>query len=333
LHDDGIVEEVIPNIVSDQTNNLPTLEEILSAVTNLKRDSAPDPDGFGAFFFHKYWSIIKEDVISAISQFFTNEWILPNYNSNIIVLIPKQENADSIDQFRPIAPTNFKHKILTKILADRLAQIMPTIISKEQRAFIHGRNIRDCICLTSEAINLLHNKCFGGNVAMKIDISKAFDTIDWKFLLKVLHAFGLSDKFCNFIEVILNSAYLSVSINGNQKGYFKCKRGVRQGDPLSPLLFCLAEDVLSRSITKLVKEEKIRLIKGTRTMQLPSHTLYADDIMLFCQGNSESIKSISDLLKRYSMASGQHVNLDKSIIYTGAMTTQRQQNIANILGF
>ena len=109
--------------------------------------------------------------------------------------------------------------------------------------------------------------------------------------------------------------------------------GVRQGDPLSPLLFCLAEDVLSRSITKLVNEEKIRLTKGTRSMQPPSHTLYADDIMLFCQGNSESIKSISDLLKRYSLASGQHVNLAKSIIYIGAMTNQRQQSIANILGF
>jgi len=182
LQDDGIVEEVIPNIVSDQTNNLltmlPTPEEIFSAVTNLKRDSAPGPNGFGAFFFHKYWSIIKADVINVVSQFFSDEWILPNYNSNTIVLIPKQENADSIDQFRPIALANFKHKILTKILADRLAQIMPTIISKEQRAFIHGRNIRDCICLTSEVVNLLHNKCFGGNVAMKIDISKAFDIID-----------------------------------------------------------------------------------------------------------------------------------------------------------
>jgi len=83
----------------------------------------------------------------------------------------------------------------------------------------------------------------------------------------------------------------------------------------------------------LVQEEKIRLIKGTRTMQLPSHTLYADDIMVFCQGNSASIKAISDLLNRYSMASCQQVNISKSIIYTGAMSSQRQQIIANMLGF
>lgn len=201
-------------MVSDQTNNLltmlPTPEEIFNAVNNLKRDSAPGPDGFGAFFFHKYWSIVQTDVIKAVSQFFSDEWILPNYNSNTIVLIPKQDNVDSIDQYRPTALANFKHKILTKIIADRLAQIMPTIISKEQRAFIHGRNIRDCICLTSKAVNLLHKKCYGGNVALKIDISKAFDTIDWKFLLKVLNAFGLNRKFCNLIEVILNSAHLSV---------------------------------------------------------------------------------------------------------------------------
>ncbi|MCH96418.1 RNA-directed DNA polymerase (Reverse transcriptase) [Trifolium medium] len=187
-------------------------------------------------------------------QFFISGWIMPSFNSNTIILIPKSSNADSIDQFRPIALANFKFKIISKVLADRLATIMPNIISKEQRGFIEGRNIRDCVCLTSEAINLLHKKAFGGNVAMKIDISKAFDTLEWSFLLKVLKQFGFSNIFCNWIETILASAYLSISINGSQHGYFNCKRGVRQGDPLSPLLFCLAEEVLSRGIAKLVSE-------------------------------------------------------------------------------
>jgi len=143
---------------------------------------------------------------------------------------------------------NFKFKIISKIIADRLALILPDIISKEQRGFIKGRHIKDCICLISEAINLLHKKSFGGNLAIKIDIAKAFDTIDWSFLIDVLQAFGFNNTFCHWIQIILHSAKLSISINGQYEGYFACTRGVRQGDSLSPLLFCLAEEVLSRGL-------------------------------------------------------------------------------------
>jgi hypothetical protein len=171
LQVDGLVEEVIPNLISDQSNNmltmLPSHEEIHNVVFSLNKDGAPGPNGFGAIFFQTYWSIVKEDVCVAVLEFFTNGWILPNFNSNTIVLIPKHENADTVGQYRPIALANFKFKIITKILADRLSAIMPSIVYEEQRGFIKGRNIRDCICTTSEAINLLHNKSFGGNIVSK----------------------------------------------------------------------------------------------------------------------------------------------------------------------
>jgi hypothetical protein len=83
--------------------------------------------------------------------------------------------------------------------------------------------------------------------------------------------------------VILQYAFLSVSINGKAHGYFNCTRGVRQGDPLSPLLFCIVEDVLSRSMSKLVNDGNLDLIKGTRNCLVPSHTFYADDLMIFCK--------------------------------------------------
>jgi hypothetical protein len=182
LQDQLLVDEVIPNLVSDSVNALltmlPSYEEIKNAVFSLNKDSAPGPDGYGAFFYQTYWEIIHQDVVNVVLQFFTSGWIMPNFNSNTLILVPKTQNADSIDQFRPIAMANFKFKIISKVLADRLAKIMPTLISKEQRGFIQGRNIKDCICLTSEAINLLHKKSFGGNVAIKIDIYKAFDTLD-----------------------------------------------------------------------------------------------------------------------------------------------------------
>jgi len=181
-------------------------------------------------------------------EFFINDWILPNFNANTIILIPKIPDALNVGQYRPTTLANFKFKIISKILADRLAPIMNSIISPKQRGFVRGRNIKDGICVTSEAINHINHKSFAGNLAFKVDISKAFDTLEWKFLLSVLNKFGFNGKFCSWIHTILKSATLSISVNGRQHGYFNCKRGVRQGDPLSPLLFRIAEDVLSKSI-------------------------------------------------------------------------------------
>ncbi|MCH95958.1 RNA-directed DNA polymerase (Reverse transcriptase), partial [Trifolium medium] len=286
---------MITTDINNLLTMLPSQQEIKAAVFALNKDSAPGPDGFGAFFYQYFWDIVKEDVVKAVLQFFTTSWILPGFNANIIALIPKTPDAVSIDQYRPIAMANFKFKIISKVIADRLANIMPSLISEEQMGFIHDRNIKDSLCIASEAANLLHNKSYGGNLALKIDITKAFDTLEWPFLLKVLKTFGFNDIFCNWIHVILQSAFLSVSINGKAHGYFNCTRGVRQGDPLSPLLFCLAEDVLSRNISKLVDEGKLELIKGTRHVNVPSHAFYADDLMIFCKGKMAGLMALKDL--------------------------------------
>jgi hypothetical protein len=337
LQESLLAEEVIPSLVTDEINvvltMLPSHDEINAAVFALNKDSAPGPDGFGAYFYQHYWDIVNLDVINAVLEFFTSNWIMPGFNSNIIALIPKTPEASSIDQYRPIAMANFKFKIISKILADRLASLLPDLISDKQKGFIHDRNIKDCLCIASEATNLLHNKSFGGNLALKIDITKAFGTLDWNFLIKVLKSFGFNEVFCNWILTILHSAHLSVAINGKSYGYFNCTRGVRQGDPLSPLLFCLAEDVLSRSITKLVPQGKLNQIKGTRNFMVPSHSFYADDLLVFCKGNLSGIKALQDLFDQYALESGQVINTSKSTIFSGSITPGRLSLIAQVLKF
>lgn len=118
-------------------------------------------------------------------QFFLQSWILLGLNSNLIALIPKFPDADTIENFRPIALANFQFKIISNVLADKLANIAPKIISSHHRGFIKGRQISDCVCIAFEAINTLQNRVFGGNLAIKIDIRKAFDILDWNFLLEV----------------------------------------------------------------------------------------------------------------------------------------------------
>lgn len=148
-------------------------------------------------------------------NFFSSGWILPSYHSNIIMLIPKSKNVDSLDQFRPVALANFKFKII----ADMLASLILYLISQQQCDFIKGKNIKDYIFLTSDAINLLDSKAWCGNIALKVDITKAFDTLSWTFPLKVLHQFGFNTTFCQWINNIIHSACLSISINGVFHGF------------------------------------------------------------------------------------------------------------------
>ena len=238
-----------------------------------------------------------------------------------------------MEQFRPIAIGNFKFKVISKILADKLSSIMPAITSVQQRGFIKGWSIKDCICLTYEIINVLHKRSFGGNIAIKVDMAKAFDTLNWNFLLKVLKAFGFSEVFCNWIKSILESARMSITINGKLHRYFACSRGVRQGDPISPLLFCLAEEVLRRSLTKLVIDGNLKLIHGSRSNPALSHILYVDDIMLFGKGTSSNIQNLTDLFTKYAQISCQFVNPQKSSILSGSISPQKLSQISLLIGF
>lgn len=167
---------------------------------------------------------------------------------------------------------------------------------------------------------------------MKIDVRKAFDTINWHFLIHVLQCFGFTQTFCDWILTILHSAKLYVNINGKGVGYFKCTRGVRQGDLLSPLLFCIAEEVLSRGLTALVIEGKLNQMRAARNLYAPSHCLYVDDILIFCSGTLVNIRNIMKLFEVYGQYSGQLVNAQKSKFYSGAINLSRIHTIASITG-
>ena len=265
--------------------------------------------------------------------FFLRGEVPPNINSNMIVLILKTVGARSMGDYRPIALANFQFKIVTKIVADRLACITSRIISVEQRGFVRDRNISECIIIASEAINALDKRQYGGNIALKVDISKAFDTLDWNFLVMVLHNFGFQSNFINWILAILQSPRLSILVNGKAVGFFSSSRGVRQGDPLSPLLFCLAEEVLSRALSASVQRGKITHISCCRGTVIPTHVLYADDILIFCTGLKSNIRELLNIFHKYSGVSGQVINNTKSCLYTGAMTGSQANMISSMLGF
>ncbi|XP_019455048.1 PREDICTED: uncharacterized protein LOC109356167 [Lupinus angustifolius] len=200
-YSNNLIQYVIPNLVTEDNNNMltktPSNEEIKTAAFDMNGDGAPGPDEFGGCFFQSFWELVYNEVCNSVRQFFTQSWLMPNLNSNNVIQIPKNKGAGKIEEFRPLALANFQFKIITKVFADRLATIAPKIISNEQMSFIKDRNIQDCICLASEAINLMDHKTFGGNLAIKLDIKKDFDTMDWNFIIDTLKAFGFNHKFIN----------------------------------------------------------------------------------------------------------------------------------------
>ncbi|KAL6182579.1 hypothetical protein ACLB2K_043998 [Fragaria x ananassa] len=220
--DSGLVSKVIHSMVTLEENTMltsvPLSEEIWAAVKSMDPDSASGPDGFNGYFFVSCWDVVGADVVKAVQYFFQHGYLAPSFNSGIIILIPKVDHADSIKQFRPIALTNFVFKIIPKIIAIRLASVASHIISPQQHSFVAGRNISDCILTTSECFNLLNSKCHGGNLTIKVDITKAFDTLSWDFLLHVLQAFGFDPIFVQWVRALLLSAKLSLLINGRTVG-------------------------------------------------------------------------------------------------------------------
>ncbi|KAK0607544.1 hypothetical protein LWI29_016439 [Acer saccharum] len=320
--DFSVVDDVIPSLVSDAENafliGIPSANDIHDAIFVMDAASAHGPDGFSRGFYQRCWEVMGSDVVFTVQDFFRTGVIFPGLNSNFIVLLPKLKDSISIDQFHLIMLSNFLLKISSKILADRLAQIVTRIVSPYQFGFIRDRHIEDCIALASDCVNVLHKKCYGGNLAMKIDIRKAFDTLDWSFLRRVFQAFGFSPIFMDWIDNILRSSRLSVMINGSLKGYFHCSRGVRQGDLLSPLLFSIAEDFLSRLLSRMVDFSQILPISSPRGFSTSTHLLYPDDVLIFYRGTVRNLKNIIRAFELYGKISGQLVNWGKSSIYFGS---------------
>ncbi|XP_057791059.1 uncharacterized protein LOC131008183 [Salvia miltiorrhiza] len=338
LEDIVAVEAVIDTFVSDLQNNLlvrlPDEEEITAAVFTMDSYSSPGPDGFSGKFCQSCWQIIKSDIWEAVQAFFRHSYLPQGCNSNTLVLIPKKDVVRSVADLRPIVLSNFLFKIISKVLASRLNQVAPSFVSPQQFGFISGRSIHDCIILGSEGFNYMRRTGKGQNMACKIDIKKAFGTLNWSFLLNVLRVAGFHSIFIRWIEVILHSARISILYNGQLHGYFGCSRGVRQGDPLSPILFGIAEDVLSILFSNCVNSDHLVPMPWSRRKSFTTHLFYADDILVFFQATISNAHTLWKILDFYGNISVQIVSQEKShIFFTDKVPSSTKRSIEGILKF
>jgi hypothetical protein len=283
--------------------------EVLAAIGQLPADRAPGPDGFTGAFYKAAWNTIKADVLAALNSFHSGRGRgFEKLNNGLIVLLPKKPDAVTPGDFRPIAMVHSFGKLVSKILALRLAPFMPCLVSTNQTAFVRKRSILDSYKYVQCAAAVFRRRKIP-KLLLKLDISKAFDSLAWSFLLEILLKLGFSTRWCNWISVLLSTASSRILLNGVPGAPITHRRGVRQGDALSPLLFIIAMEVLNKLFCKADDAGILRPLGPSAIKSRCS--FYADDVILFMEPVVEEVEAIKSLLLLFGDSAGLKINLAK----------------------
>lgn len=282
-------------------------------------------------FFQSSWEFIKADLLAAMQHYHQHCSIVKSCNASFLSLIPKKKGARGLRDYRPISLIGSIYKIIAKVLANRLKRVMGKLVSNQQNAFIKGRQITDASLIANEVLDWQLKQ---GNAGLlcKLDVEKAFNHLNWSHLISILRQMGFGDRWIKWIKFNISTVKYSVLINRSPVGFFSAQRGLRQGDPLSPFLFILAMEGLSRMLNKA---KQLQWLKGfdigrDRAVNI-SHLLYADDTLIFCGADREQILYLNLTLLIFEVVSGLHINMLKSVIYP-VNEVQNIEELADILG-
>ena len=303
-----------------------TKEEIHKVLFAMPTSKSPGPDGFPCEFFKTTWSIIGHDFTVAIQSVFKFGFLPKGVNSTILALIPKKTDSMGMRDYRPIACCNVLYKVVSKILANRLKKLLPRIICENQSAFIKGRLLMENVLLASEMVKDYHKSSIPPRCVMKIDISKAFDSVQWEFVLKGLKALNFPEKYIHWIKLCITSLSFSVQVNGDLVGYFQSARSLRQGCSLSLYLFVFCMNILSKKIDRAVLEQKFKYHPRCKSLSL-THLCFADDLMVFVEGSKESIEGAIEVFNDFAVWSGLKISIEKSTIYMAGVSAEERTRI------
>ena len=243
-----------------------TEHEVKTALFQMEKNKAAGPDRIPIEFYQCCWNIIKEDIMDLFSEFPQGLLNVSRLNYGIITLLPKIHEAEKIQQYRPICLLNCIYKLITKILTLRLEKVADKLILNSQSAFMKGRNIMNGIMALHEILHETKRRNEVG-VILKLDFEKAYDKVNWDFLFNALRLWGFSEKWCSWIRSVVTNGTMSVKLNDKMGPYFVSHKGVRQGDPLSPILFNFVADCMARMVRKA---KNSGLITGLASNLIPN---------------------------------------------------------------
>lgn len=298
---------------------MPTDEEIRKTMFKLNENKSPGPDGLTSGFFKAAWKIVGTETITSIKNFFATAFLPYSMNSTILTLVPKRQGASAVTDFRPISCCNTIYKLISKLLVKRLKPLLPPLILPNQTAFVQGRLLVENTILASEIVHGYHRDKGPARITIKVDIAKAFDTIDWGFIFSMLQGLQIPDTYLYWLHACITTPSFMVGFNGTVQGYFRSTRGMRQGDPLSPYLFVMAMNCLSILLDKGAEDGRFRYHHHCKESKL-THLCFADDLLIFCDGDTQSIKNILNIIEQFTEVSGLAINISKTSFFTCGIT-------------
>ncbi|GKU98550.1 hypothetical protein SLEP1_g11542 [Rubroshorea leprosula] len=276
-------------IFAKENNSLTTPfteEEIKTAVWDCESSKAPRPNGFNFKFIKSEWETIKGDVIGFLQEFQKNGKLVKGLYTSFIVMVPKVDNSQKIEGYRPISLIGAVYKILAKTLANQLKNVLARVVDEQKMAFISGRQLMDGVMIANEIVDEAKKKKKKAFM-LKIDFEKAYDKC-------------------------LRSSMVSVLLNGSPTRQFTVLRGLRQGDPLSPFLFLIIAEGINGLVSKAIQNGLLERVEvGLRGFKV-SHLQYADDTLLFGEATEENVWAMKGILRTFELVSGLKINFNKS---------------------
>jgi len=304
------------------------IKKMLFSIPNHK---SPSPDGYNSGFYKACWDDIGPLVCSAIHEFLAEGHLPSFYGQTKLVVLPKVPNPDKPTDFRPISCCNVIYKCITKLLCNRLKEVFPHITDTGQGAFVKGRELLFNVMLCQDIVRGYHRK-HTPSCIMKVDLHKAFDSVHWDFIKEILYALKFPPTFVQWIMRCISPVQFAININGQQGEWFKGEKGLKHGDPLSPLLFVLTMEYLSRLFKHASTQQGFEYHHHCKRMGM-THLMFTDDLIIFCKANPTSLHLLMNAFHVFTRSTGLKANLDKSNIVFGGDCSQTQQECLDITGF
>jgi len=329
------VAQLFPRFVDEETNQKlmgeVTEKELSEVLHSFQKDKSPGPDGWPIEFFLGFLDLVGRDLLAVVEESRLAGFIHGPINSTFIALIPKSGHAEGFDDYRPISLCNCLYKIISKVITRRLKEVLSRHISCEQFGFLEGRQIHEAIGVAQEGLHSMKTLKLKGAV-IKIDLSKAYDRVNWLYIRMLLTHLGFSYEFTRWVMACISTVSFAVLINGSASPFFTAGRGLRQGCPLSPLLFLLVAEGLSRFIIAAKRDGSFRGIPISQALYI-THLLFVDDILLFCDGSRQSIDTLAAGFRLLHVAAGMLVNIGKSTISSSNLSEEDVRRISESLPY
>ncbi|KAL0427915.1 UNVERIFIED_CONTAM: hypothetical protein Slati_2966300 [Sesamum latifolium] len=302
------------------------------AVFTIEEDKAPGPDGLVGFY-KVAWPVIGNDITVAVQDFFITGKLLKQVNATLLTLIPTVSAPTSVTDYGPISCCNVLYKIIIKIIVQRMHGVIGKLVNPSQNAFVPSRRISYNIRLAQELFSSYNRWNLPPQCTLKVDLRKAYATIEWNFVYASLGLFGFPERMIGWIQECLSTAAYYVSLNGELHGFFKGARGLRQDDPMSSYLFVLAMEILHLLLLQRVEQsEHFQFHWLCKDVDLLS-LCFTDDLLLFCRADEHLVMLFRDRLQLFAEWSGLQANVSKSQLIVSKLALDIKPRLLAILGF